>query len=292
MTDQTLISFLDHYGHLRQPFGEPRGIFNIASLTAESQIVRDAIESYQAFHSISLERIATGIFSRVYRPVTGVIDEPTNILLNTARCDCPDYATAAEESGTGNWNGCHGIGPFHCASVRFLNNPPDFLAPLIDTIWDRVVDSYAELGLLFRRDDTAPSNIDISFVQPDSGWIGLAIVGQGQRCQDQIWAKFDKNYKPTNLISEWTTLIKHELGHNCGLSHTQGGVMNPYIIGGLPVSWGNDASYPLLKARFGGAALPREPVSRTLVLAWQLGPNQFEVIKTLDTTRPPTGIFQ
>lgn len=294
MNDQELVSFLDYYGHLHQPFGERRGIraSAIPHLTLRDQLVRDALESYQAFHSTPLEHIASGIFSHIHSPITGELDEPTSILLNTARCQNPDYAAAAtEEAGTGNWNGCHGIGPFHCASVRFLNNPPDFLSPLMPTIWNRVVDAYAEVGLLFDRDDAAPSNIDISFVQPDGGWIGLAIVGTGQGCKDQIWARFDKNYKPANLVSEWTTLIKHELGHNCGLSHSQGGVMNPYVIPGLPVSWSGDVSLPLLRQRFGGVVLPRKPTSRTLVLAWQLGPNEFEVIQTLDTDKPPTGIF-
>lgn len=294
MTDKELVAFLDHYGHLRHPFGEHRGISSavVPNLTLKDQLVRDALESYQAFHSTPLEHIASGIFSAITSPVTGEMDEPTTVLLNTARCQNPDYASAfAEEAGAGNWNGCHGIGPFHCASVKFLNKPPDFLAPHFATIWERVVDSYAEVGLLFERNDSAFSNIDISFVQPDGGWIGLAIVGTGQGCQDQIWARFDKNYKPANLISEWTTLMKHELGHNCGLSHSQGGVMNPYVIPELPVSWGGDVSAPLLRQRFGGTAIPRKPTSRTLVLAWQLGPDEFEVIKTLDTDKPPTGIF-
>ncbi|CAB4176403.1 hypothetical protein UFOVP991_25 [uncultured Caudovirales phage] len=296
MNDKELVAFLDHYGHLRQPFGEQRGINSavIPNLTISDQLVRDALESYQAFHSTPLEHIASGIFSHITSPITGELDKPTTILLDMARCQNPDYAAAnanAEEAGSGNWNGCHGIGPFHCASVKFLNKPPDFLQPFMSTIWDRVVDAYSEIGLLFDRDDAAPSNIDISFVQPDGGWIGLAIVGTGQGCQDQIWARFDKNYKPANLVSEWTTLLKHELGHNCGLSHSQGGVMNPYIIPGLPVSWIGDVSAPLLRQRFGGASIPRKPTSRTLVLAWQLGTNEFEVIKTLDTDKPPTGIF-
>lgn len=292
MNDQTLVELLNRFGHLHNPFGEPRGLKNsvIPRLISSDQLVRDALESFQAFHSQNLERIASGIFPHLSSPVTGVVDEPTRILLETARCACPDYAPAAAEAGVGNWSGCHGIGPFHCASVRFLNEPPDFIKPVFETIWSRVVDAYTEIGLLFNRDDSAPSNIDISFVQPDGGWIGLAIVGTGQGCQDQIWARFDKNYQPANLVSEWTTLIKHELGHNCGLSHSQGGVMNPYIVPSLPVSWANDVSAPQLRNKFGGQAIPRIPSERSLVLAWQRG-NEYEVIKTFDTEKPPTGVF-
>jgi hypothetical protein len=261
----------------------------MASLTTSDQVVRDAIESYQAFHMPVMEPILAAFYPRSTSPsvkLDGLLGPATTQLLETARCACPDYdaALAGEQAGSGNWSGCHGIGNFHAAVVRFRNQPPAFLLSVIDTVWSRVVDAYAELGLLFQRDDTADtSNVDISFVQPDGGWIGLAIVGQGQRCGDQIWAKFDRGYQPANVLSEWTTLIKHELGHNCGLSHSSGGVMNPYIVGGLPVSWRNDPSWGLLASRFGGQPVPRAPQQRDLVLAWQYG-NRFEVIQKIDTT--------
>lgn len=291
--DKTLISFLDHYGHLKRPFGEQREVNDLDSLTLNSQIVRDALESYQSFHTEPLERIALGIFGTGGKLVTGELDNPTKQLLSTARCDCPDYSSMEMEAGNGSWDGCHNIGMFHCATVQFMNNPPAHVAPLFDTIWERVVDAYAEVGLLFKK--AGPSdfvNIEVTFVELGGSTIGLAIVGQNEGCQSQIWARFAPSYKPANVLSEWTTLIKHELGHNCGLQHSQGGVMNPYIIAGLPVSWKGDVSYTLLANRFGGTPIPRTPTSRTLVLAWQLGPNQFEVIKTLDTNNPPGGIFQ
>ena len=293
MTDSTLIDFLDRYGHLRNPFGESREL-NPAMLTWNSQAVRDALESYQSFHAEPLERIAVGIFGTAGKLVTGELDPPTKQLLATSRCACPDYgAMETAEAGSGSWDGCHNIGPFHCATVAFMNAPPAHVAPVFDTIWNRVVDAYAEVGLLFQKvQPTEFANIQVSFVELGGSTIGLAIVGSNEGCQSQIWARFAPSYKPANVLSEWTTLLKHELGHNCGLQHSQGGVMNPYIVAGLPVSWKGDVSYGLLANRFGGQPIPRTPTSRTLVLAWQLGPNQYEVIKTLDTNKPPTGIFQ
>ena len=89
--------------------------------------------------------------------------------------------------------------------------------------------------------------------------IGLAIVGRGQSCRTSIWAKFDPGYQPANVVREWTSLVKHELGHNMGLSHSQGGVMNPSIIAGLPVSWRGDPSEPILSRWFGGKPVPTDP---------------------------------
>lgn len=305
MNDLDLIRFLDHYGHLRHPFGEDASIpeYPELALNIKSDVVQDALQSYRAFHTVPLEHIAAGIWPVDASPaVTGygsngssLLDQATKILLNTARCSCPDYGEATDDelpAGSGNWNGCFGIGAFHHAHVRILNSPPSHVAPLFNTIWERFVDSYAEVGLLFTKvgkDEFA--NIEMSFVELGGSTIGLAIVGQNEGCQSTIWAKFAPSYRPENVLSEWTTLLKHEFGHNCGLQHSNGGVMNPYIIAGLPVSWRNDVSWSLLVQRFGGSPIPRTPVSRSLVLAWQNGPNNFEVIKTFDTNQPPSGIF-
>jgi hypothetical protein len=291
MTNQEIISLLDFYGHLRNPFGERRGITNRDKLQFSDSVVKDALESYQTFHQATMSPIMAAFFperTSATIKINGEADAVTRKLLQTARCACPDYAAAYtdELQGSGNWRGCHNIGLFHCATVKFTTAIPSFLAPVFDEVWANVVEAYAELGLKFERDDNATNpNIDVSFVTPDGGWIGLAIVGQNEQCNSEIWARFDKNYRPANIVSEWTTLIKHELGHNCGLSHSSGGVMNPYIVAGLPVSWKTDVSYNLLKARFGGEPITITPKERKMVLAWQYSENDFKVIREIDTTQ-------
>lgn len=290
MNGADIIKLLWDTGHIHRPFGErDRAAPSLEKLQQQPlnhTIIRDAILSYQQFNSALLEQFAAEIWPTSSSPriIPGYVDLATEKLLSTARCACPDYASAQQESlGSGNWKSCHGIGNFHAAKVRFATEPPSFLEAHMPTIWQRVVDAYADIGLLFERDDSEQGNIDISFVQPSGGWIGLAIVGSGQSCSDSIWAKFDRNYRPANLISEWTTLIKHELGHNCGLDHASGGVMNPYIISGLPVSWRGDPSFPLLANRFGGQPIPTAPPkSRTLCIGWLEADGSFELWQTLD----------
>lgn len=175
--------------------------------------------------------------------------------------------------GSGNWKGCHNVGEFHSASISVdTSGLPAFLSPVFLSVLKNVQKAYAAVGLLFRfiragsdmltgEAFNGSINSDMSFVPNSSGWIGLAIVGQGETCGSKIWCKFLSTYKggsdPTAIITQWTSLIKHELGHNCGRSHTNGGVMNPSIVNNLPTEWvDSDPSTAWLKGQFGGVPVP------------------------------------
>lgn len=208
-----------------------------------------------------------------FAPPPGVsfaFDDPDLQLI----CERMQRDAAMPAFGSGNWKGCHNVGEFHCAAIRVdVTGLPSFLNPVFLTVLQNVQRSYAGIGLLFRFINVSgrdlitgavfdgPINSDMSFVSSSSGWIGLAIVGQGETCGSKIWCKFLSTYKGGSdtaaIITQWTTLIKHELGHNCGRGHTSGGVMNPSIVNGLPVEWGhNDPSTSWLKGQFGGVPVP------------------------------------
>lgn len=215
--------------------------------------------------------------------------------LENARCPVPDFAPPPDVDfafedpalqqvckrmqlsatlpalGVGNWKSCHGIGDFHCVIVSVdQSGLPPFLKSLFKTVLTKVQKAYADIGLLFKFvgssgidlitgvSVTGNIGINMSFVSNSSGWIGLAIVGQGETCTSQpIWCQFLSTYKggstDADIVTQWVTLIKHELGHNCGRSHTTGGVMNPSIVNGLPNEWAkNDPSYSWLVSQFGG----------------------------------------
>ncbi len=172
--------------------------------------------------------------------------------------------------GNGNWQSCHNIGNAHCATVMVdMTGLPTFLTGIFGKVLTRVQKAYADIGLLFRFLDKQKKdmltgdvfdsnvNIDMSFANSSSGWIGLAIVGTGETCGGRIWAKFLNTYKGGStdeaIITQWTTLIKHELCHNCGFSHSNGGVMNPSIVNNLPPEWSaNDPTTPKLTRAFSG----------------------------------------
>lgn len=176
--------------------------------------------------------------------------------------------------GVGNWQGCHQTSGIHCVSVMINPaNLPSFVAPVFKRILQRVQAAYAGVGLLIRFIDqqkrdvltgeefTSNVNIDMSFVTSSSGWIGLAIVGTNQTCGDRIWCRFLATYRggqsEESIITQWTTLLKHELGHNCGFSHSAGGVMNPSIVNGLAPEWsGDDPTTPKLRKAFSGTPVP------------------------------------
>jgi hypothetical protein len=304
LDDAQVIKLLDKTGHIRRPFGSadsgPWPTEQLEVLTLEASAVEIAVASYQAMYSRELARISAhhtpGASASAL--INGHVDDVTRELMSKPRCECPDFALGEEPLlGTGNWKGCYGIGDFHCCVVKFMNAPPAFLAPHFDLVWARTVQAYAEIGLkLVTADEVNATfaNIEVSFVTPDGSWIGLAIVGQGETCGTKIWAKFDKNYlsqaDSSRIISEWTTLLKHEIGHNCGLGHSNGGVMNSYIVAGLPVSWLGDPSMPILKRLYGGVPVPGVgPVERELVTGWLYSDGKFEKIMTLPG--PVTGPF-
>lgn len=175
--------------------------------------------------------------------------------------------------GTGNWKGCHTVGNFHCATVGVnTSGLPGFLKPVFLQVLKNVQLAYAGVGLLFRfisegRDMLTGEelnlniNTEMSFVNSSDGWIGLAIVGTGETCGGKIWCKFLSTYRGgqdnSAIVAQWTTLIKHELGHNCGRGHTTGGVMNPSLVNNLPTEWvQSDPSTSWLKGQFGGVPVP------------------------------------
>lgn len=219
------------------------------------------------------------------------------VLEHNGRCPIPDYVPPPGTSylyedpdlqavvermqfqasmpafGTGNWKGCHTVDNFHCATVGVnTSGLPGFLNPVFLQVLKNVQLAYAGVGLLFRfisegRDMLTGEelnlniNTEMSFVNSSDGWIGLAIVGTGETCGGKIWCKFLNTYRGgqdnSAIVTQWTTLIKHELGHNCGRSHTTGGVMNPSIVNNLPTEWvQSDPSTSWLKGQFGGVPVP------------------------------------
>jgi len=287
MQDTNIIRLLDQTGHLRHPFGESQPVPTAGQPDYPTRLddprVMLAVESYQDFMALPLEPLMARHHPErrsAAVQVDGRVGPALRELFEQPRCACPDYGLAVTEAatGSGNWKGCHGIGSFHAAVVMIdEDNLPEFLKGLLVTVLRRVQQAYDEVGLRFvfidgRRSNyltgnTVDERVDInaSWVRSSDGWIGLAIVGDGLTCSTApIWCRYLGTYRggtsEADITTQWTSLWKHELGHNCGLQHSRGGVMNPSIITGLPVSWQHDPSEPLLKQWYGGEPIPSAPV--------------------------------
>ena len=265
MTEQEAIRRLWDFGHFANP-GKPNA-WNIEeddlpALKFSDPEVKDAVASYQDFLGDQFDAFAFDHHARV-GIVDGEVGPATQDLLKMERCAVPDYLREPLPAvGTGGWARCHGVGNFHRATV-YINHGqmPGFLKPVWPKVWANTVASYRELGLDFvETQDASQHNTSLSFVGSSSGWIGLAIVGRNQSCGSKIWARFLATYRggssEASITTQWTSLIKHELGHNTGLGHSRGGVMNPSIVNGLPVSWKGDPSETLLRRWFGGEPIP------------------------------------
>jgi hypothetical protein len=265
LSEREAIQRLWDYGHFANP-AKPNthGVqsADLDKLSLSDPVVKHAVQSYQDFNALDGDRISLGHHAR---PMVhdGEVGPATLELLSAARCAVPDYSrNPLPAVGTGGWARCHGIGNYHAATVYIdKSTMPGFLAPVWDQVWSNVVKAYEEIGLRFiATDDSRTHNTSLTWVRPNGGWIGLAIVGRGQSCGSKIWSRYDQNYRggssAAGVTQQWTSLVKHELGHNCGLEHSRGGVMNPSIVNGLPVSWDGDPSESLLRRWFGGEPVP------------------------------------
>lgn len=280
MNDTKIIELLKDTGHLDYPFGEkqdiPPDFASSKTRTIEDPIVEKGIDSYQDLLIEHLDPLCLKHHSRPARLGTGM-GPATQELFELPRCGCCDYGEAVLPAvGKGSWPRCHNIGEFHAATVRVdKRGIPSFLEPVFEQVWDRVVASYEALGLRWIRTEDDDANIDFTFVSRSRGWIGLAIVGQGETCGSHIWCRYLSTYKPRDVVGEWATLIMHELGHNASLQHTRGGIMSPSIINGLTATWKGDPSESILKRQYGGEPIepkpPGPPDGKYGIIHWQDG---------------------
>ena len=206
-----------------------------------------------------------------YAPPPGItfnFDDPD--LQQVAQRMQDDYHLPAV--GPGNWPRCHNIGEFHCAVVRInLSTKPSWFSDsLLVQVLTKVQRAYDGVGLhlifidtnfkdLLTGENRGGEHVDIesSWQQLSGGAIGLAIVGRGINCRQNIWQRYDPDYRGgssmESILAQQVSLWAHETGHNTGLGHVNGWVMNPSIVNGLPDPWDpRDPSRSTLETRYGG----------------------------------------
>jgi hypothetical protein len=305
VTIHEIIFALFDWGHFRNPANRSNGASwnvqreDVEFLEIHHPAVREAIASYQHFMVSTLDLLSFNIHERP-SIADGHIGPATEILFDVKRCACPDYAVETEQeffaaTGTGSWPaGCYpNEWPnSHAIKIRFdKSGMRPFLSAVFDSqVWPTVQRVYADIGLmLIREDENTKAHLQASFVKPDDNWIGLAIVPGSTSCSLSIWQRYDRNYQPRNLVPNWVSLLKHEIGHNLNLNHTSGGVMNPGIIDNLPAQWFGvgDPSEPVLRRFFGGEPVgpPPDPGPRVWTHQGFWDENTGESLKI--TLRPP-----
>jgi len=269
MTPQEIIRRLWDLGHFHNP-AHPTGVKleDLPKLKLTDRSVSIAMASYQEFMAVDFDR-----FSAVHHNRPGICDGdvgPASIdLLNIERCGYPDYemARTEEATGSGSWPAnCHPSWPgVHTFTLQVdKSGMPSFLGDkndpnsLFEQCFQRQREAYADMGIVFVREDRNNKANTLVTWQRGAGWIGLAIVPSRFSCGLRIWAKFDNAYRPGQMFDQWSRLLAHEFGHNMGMSHSRGGIMNPSITSGVftPTAWRGDPSEAILKRNFGGVPVP------------------------------------
>jgi len=143
---------------------------------------------------------------------------------------------------------------------------PNHWENAFEEAWRKVQEAYVNVGIaFFETKEKRKANTIVTW-QRGSGWIGLAIVPRGPKCGQQIWAKYDNRYGSSfsleKLINQLAQLMGHEFGHNMGLGHSRGGVMNPTLLNSpfTPNIWLTDPSYKYLKPWFSGQPIITAPI--------------------------------
>lgn len=261
----------------------------VLSLSANSPALKEMLHLFQTEY-MGAEYQRGGLAAYGRKPVADKkLGPATYAAMSTPRCGCPDYGfmtapwyESDRAVGSGPWDGCHEVGRFHASHWRFTNSPPSHLEQRFNgdrTIFQeallRTQEAYREIGLLpyFSGPGTGdlflPPSEDViqsnaSFVGSSDGWIGLAIVGNNSMgCStNPIWmrflAPFDQQAGAETKAHSWHLLIAHEMGHNCGLGHTNGGIMNPSLNRGSNGKWVGDVAESWMKGRFGGVPVPKD----------------------------------
>lgn len=253
-----LIQKLFDLGHFHNP-AHMTGVTeaNLQDLVLTDAVVKTAIQSYQEFFAVELDTFSADINGRT-AIADGEIGPATERLFAMERCGYPDYSVeAANQKGSGSWpSGCHAQWPNNHSFTIQVNKAgmPAFLQAIFEDAFELVRQAYANIGIVFiREDDNNRANTLVTW-QRGAGWIGLAIVPRSPRCGERIWARFDNRYRPSQLLDQWARLLAHEFGHNMGMSHSRGGIMNPSITSGpfTKTAWRGDPSEGILRRYFGG----------------------------------------
>lgn len=177
----------------------------------------------------------------------------------------------------GNWPRCHGAGDFHSSIIQIdeTHRPAWMTDAILIPVLRNTEQAYWAIGshVIFVNKnmkgyvdgkDYYGHHVDVksSWVPSSTSWIGLAILTLGLGCSDEIWQRYLNTYKggspPEIIIRQNTKLFIHETGHNHGLPHTNGFIMNPSILNDEQITWTPaDPSTAKLKMEYGGFPDPK-----------------------------------
>lgn len=268
----TIIQQLWAYGHFFNPLNSDDSWnlteADLPKLTLKDKVVREAIASWQSFDT-NMERL---VYKHHMRGLVadGDVGPASMDLFSLPRCSCPDFQDPREPKSRidfleqGSWPSCDPEHPDeHSVRIRVKQNRmPDYTKLYFDQIQANLVRMAAEMGYRLRYTDDDQVEIDVDYGWLAGNTIGYQYLPTPNTCNQTVTGVLSMNFYPG--VHDETLLHAHEhMLHGSGFGHTRGGIGNPSIISGLPLSFIGDPAEPLFRRAFGPALEPQEPDNPT-----------------------------
>jgi len=291
MNDSEKLLLAYRYGHFWNPAkSDVRNVdrSSVEKLAVDHPIAQQAIQSWQ--EADANFGVLARLFHRREAVCDGLCGPATNALMEWPRCAMPDHApppnasfdyghpglnsavlsyqtwaahqAEAQATGSGSWPvGCDpNRKDVHSVVVGLDDSRASSTQKaMLDEVLRFVEETEAEIGQAVRhvRDGSfANPQHDVKFESIPGSVIGYAYFPTPNTCNQTVTARIDNGFNPGKFTL--AELLTHEYkGHSDGLSHTNGGIMNPSI--GSPTkrpSWVGDTSFSRKRAYFGGEPIP------------------------------------
>lgn len=258
------------YGHFQNPlYPDTHDVKkkDLKTLRITDEVARQAIASVQC-SDCNIETFCDLHHGRALN-ADGDPSNATIDLINLRRCKVPDFGSkfGLLNAGSGGWANCDPkSNAKHSIRIKFdERQAPTKWKGYLEQVKRNSIAISADMGLAVRylpwdTNENWESSCIFKFIS--GGVVGFYYL-PGSGCKRIKQGALDTSFLPDVQVASLLT-IHEQTGHGVGLSHTNGGIMNPSIKR-VKISWRGDPSERAMKNKYSGIPLmpPTDPTDPT-----------------------------